>query len=93
MNCDRHQSISKLCSIYLNQYCSYSIGKIANFNTAALLIATSGFLTLGTSSAIADTFTVTNSTDTLNTSDPNYDGSLRWAIIRAGRKQSRCRYD
>ena len=82
MNRDRHQSIGKLCSIYLNQCCSYSLERIVNLN-AALLVATGSFLIIGTTEAIADTYTVTNSIDTLNTSDANYVGSLRWAIEQA----------
>ena len=81
MNRDRHQSISKLCSIYLNQCCSYSLERIVN--NAALLVATGSFFTIGTSGAIAATYTVTNSTDTLNTNDANYVGSLHWAIEQA----------
>ena len=83
MNRDRYFTTNKLCLIFLVRYCSNSLVKAFNLNAAALLLATCSFLVASNSKAIAATYTVTNSSDTLDSSDPGYNGSLRWAIEQA----------
>ena len=77
--------INQIYLVYLallNKLCNQFANKSLAVNSVYVLSAIAS-ISLGVSKAIAATYNVTNTTDTLDLNDPNYVGSLRWAIEQA----------
>ena len=82
MNRDRLSINQIYLALLHNLCCDRSTNKSIAVHSIFLLLAIASIM-VGVPEAIAATDTVSNITDTLDTSDPNYEGSLGWAIEQA----------